>query len=284
MSQPALEPADAGVLEQEIPCASCGYNLKGLQSNSICPECAHPIAASLNQDHEPLGPPREARWIWCGLWGAASSYLVYALALAYFGYRLGMGLLLLCGLIGLGAPTAWVAGALIVDINSPPVGGIYGIAVIVASAALLWAISAIALTVPKKLRQQRPTLAITVTASTVASVMACALVMLLVRRPRVYWLLPGIGAVMNAAASAALLMWLGHLADRMRMPRLKRLCPWLAGASILTNLAISGVYVWEQHPLNLVAFGANALSGAATALVIVILLVRARRYKRSPIS
>ena len=34
-------------LEQNITCATCGYNLRGLTSGHDCPECGHPVMESL---------------------------------------------------------------------------------------------------------------------------------------------------------------------------------------------------------------------------------------------
>jgi hypothetical protein len=38
------------LIEVDSPCMSCGYNLRGLQTDSNCPECGHIISASLRGD------------------------------------------------------------------------------------------------------------------------------------------------------------------------------------------------------------------------------------------
>jgi hypothetical protein len=35
------------VLNHDLPCAQCAYNLRGLQRNQHCPECGYPIADSI---------------------------------------------------------------------------------------------------------------------------------------------------------------------------------------------------------------------------------------------
>jgi hypothetical protein len=39
-----------GYIDQDCHCVSCGYNLRGLNPNSICPECATPIGRSAHGD------------------------------------------------------------------------------------------------------------------------------------------------------------------------------------------------------------------------------------------
>lgn len=43
-------PVDASSVETDVYCIRCGYNLRGLQRNSCCPECALPVADSLRGD------------------------------------------------------------------------------------------------------------------------------------------------------------------------------------------------------------------------------------------
>jgi len=43
---PSTEPA-AAVLQEDRACARCGYNLRGLRADGLCPECAAPIEHSL---------------------------------------------------------------------------------------------------------------------------------------------------------------------------------------------------------------------------------------------
>lgn len=43
-------PVDAASIETDIYCIRCGYNLRGLQRSSCCPECSMPVADSLRGD------------------------------------------------------------------------------------------------------------------------------------------------------------------------------------------------------------------------------------------
>lgn len=44
----AAKPDDpANAIDRDVPCVQCGYNLRGLQSASVCPECALSISSSL---------------------------------------------------------------------------------------------------------------------------------------------------------------------------------------------------------------------------------------------
>src|SRR4051794_20030737 len=36
------------VVPSDVPCLKCGYNLRGLAASGLCPECAEPIARSLD--------------------------------------------------------------------------------------------------------------------------------------------------------------------------------------------------------------------------------------------
>jgi len=44
---PFAQPAPAEVLQEDRACARCGYNLRGLRSDGMCPECGAPIQHSL---------------------------------------------------------------------------------------------------------------------------------------------------------------------------------------------------------------------------------------------
>lgn len=37
-----------GQIDQDLPCSRCGYNLRTLQTAGNCPECGHPVQASLD--------------------------------------------------------------------------------------------------------------------------------------------------------------------------------------------------------------------------------------------
>lgn len=44
---PNLRPVDPGPIEEDTICARCGYNVRGLRADGLCPECGTPIARSL---------------------------------------------------------------------------------------------------------------------------------------------------------------------------------------------------------------------------------------------
>jgi hypothetical protein len=43
----SLPSSPAAMLQHDIPCLRCGYNLRGLSGDGLCPECATPITASV---------------------------------------------------------------------------------------------------------------------------------------------------------------------------------------------------------------------------------------------
>jgi hypothetical protein len=47
---PAAAPPTAAVIVGDLPCCSCGYNLRSLAAAALCPECGRPVADSLKPD------------------------------------------------------------------------------------------------------------------------------------------------------------------------------------------------------------------------------------------
>lgn len=80
-------PPDPTLLETDLPCVSCGYNLRGLPPGGRCPECATPVAVSLQGDGLRFA---NRRWLQGIRWGVA------ALIAAHL-YPLGLSLLFMFG-------------------------------------------------------------------------------------------------------------------------------------------------------------------------------------------
>lgn len=49
-------PLVADALAWDVPCVTCGYNLRGLTPEGACPECASPVAGSIRAAREPITP------------------------------------------------------------------------------------------------------------------------------------------------------------------------------------------------------------------------------------
>lgn len=55
----AMTPAPAAdVLQADMPCMTCGYNLRTQSANGVCPECGTTIRDTLNFPHLKRSPPR----------------------------------------------------------------------------------------------------------------------------------------------------------------------------------------------------------------------------------
>jgi hypothetical protein len=76
------------LLQADVPCARCGYNLRTLRVDGRCPECAADVGASIwthrrKQKHCPQAPEllstADPRWIRQLRFGAAMSVLVFLL-------------------------------------------------------------------------------------------------------------------------------------------------------------------------------------------------------------
>jgi hypothetical protein len=61
--------ADVAEINLDVPCASCGYNLRGLSSDGKCPECGASVARSLEIHLNPIAPTQVlwARMVLAGL-------------------------------------------------------------------------------------------------------------------------------------------------------------------------------------------------------------------------
>lgn len=109
------------VFEDDRPCGSCGYNLKGLAAGGVCPECGTPIRPKAGTSEiapELLEAPRAlVTTIGYGCIGLAALTLleiVVGIAMAW-----GRASALWTGAIGLCFGLAWVAGVVLVTIARP---------------------------------------------------------------------------------------------------------------------------------------------------------------------
>ncbi len=80
------------LIDVDSPCMSCGYNLRGLQTDSNCPECGHIISASLRGDMLRFSDPKWLAQLRLGaslkLWAIVVSFVlsfVAGFAGAFFG-------------------------------------------------------------------------------------------------------------------------------------------------------------------------------------------------------
>lgn len=84
----AVAPVDAGgQIVVDLSCARCGYNLRYQPRDGRCPECATPVAASLEQSTIEFADPRWLRslalgalLIGCGGWSLVFGALLYGLS------------------------------------------------------------------------------------------------------------------------------------------------------------------------------------------------------------
>jgi hypothetical protein len=93
------------LIEADSPCMSCGYNLRGLQSDSNCPECGHIISASLRGDMLRFSDPSWLAQLRLGaslkLWAIVVSFVLSFVA-GFAGAFFGLPILLvqLAALVG----------------------------------------------------------------------------------------------------------------------------------------------------------------------------------------
>ena len=57
--------------DRDSPCPTCGYNLRGLKDENVCPECNAPVGQSLLGDRLEFANPRWLRRIGWGAFLAA---------------------------------------------------------------------------------------------------------------------------------------------------------------------------------------------------------------------
>jgi hypothetical protein len=102
MTMPIPEAA-AGVLETDVPCRKCSYNLRGLSADGRCPECGTPVGLSVQGDFLRYSDPA-----WLGtlrrgvnliIWGVVE-FVVGAVITIFFGPVIGPAVMVLVMLAG----------------------------------------------------------------------------------------------------------------------------------------------------------------------------------------
>jgi hypothetical protein len=78
----------AGRIDEDISCIACGYNLRGLSPDSICPECATPIGRSIKGDLLRFCPPD-----WVETLASGMNWIVAGLIISFFGGTLVAGVM-----------------------------------------------------------------------------------------------------------------------------------------------------------------------------------------------
>lgn len=63
---PIVQPAGPFVVEHDRPCARCGYNLRGLTAEGVCPECGAQVARSLKGNLLEFASPEYLRSLYRG--------------------------------------------------------------------------------------------------------------------------------------------------------------------------------------------------------------------------
>ncbi len=89
---PTAVPAHPETLDEDIPCISCGYNLRGLYPDGRCPECGIPIERSMREDLLKLCDPTwvdrlrsGATWAYWGLIATVLTLILGTVAAAAVG-------------------------------------------------------------------------------------------------------------------------------------------------------------------------------------------------------
>ncbi len=81
----STEPGDRKlhVIEQDLDCRVCGYNLRGLSPQGHCPECEMPVAHALHGDWLRYSDPRWVATIARGYWMLSAAVAVGLLAIIF---------------------------------------------------------------------------------------------------------------------------------------------------------------------------------------------------------
>ena len=278
MSQPPVQAEQPGdVLMREAPCAQCGYNLRGLSSGSLCPECAYPIAASLAVENQLLGIVADTRKVRWGLRLAAAANLLWFLTLASYGAIFGRGERDMFLMAAAGGPSPWL-GALLWAIRPLPWLALIGNLGILAS-LVIWITGIWMLTTPGALRRGRRGCTYALRAALVLGAAFPYFLLLTKWQHR-----SGLTLISQlfVPATVGTALWLGWLARLIGARSLAWACVALAVLTPIAHFLVAASYR-DKLDIHL-SFTAIALIGLLQLTLILLLLWRIRRYSRRAIS
>ncbi len=74
--------AATNIINDDVACIQCGYNLRTLDASADCPECGRPVAESLEQPLRPLS--KLERLIFCAVLTASIATLAAVLLIQFY--------------------------------------------------------------------------------------------------------------------------------------------------------------------------------------------------------
>lgn len=126
------------VIDTDLPCLNCRYNLRTLSENAICPECQSPVQWAIHGDLPVSANPSWIRRLWLGTLLVACSELALALIMPTLGLRKPadwlsptIQVITFAGFLG-----AWLLSTNQRDSKAPRHGQVYRIALRGATVAL----------------------------------------------------------------------------------------------------------------------------------------------------
>ena len=279
-----IEQASSAVLETDAPCGECGYNLRGLPVDSICPECAHPIAESLKVDLYPLGTGHDLRHLWWGLLAAGIAYVIWLVAMGGYGIIFAGFERVTFLLVGAAGPTPWISALLTVE-RPPRAADLWNIVkVAMTLAQLAWVAGIWLATINERIRPRRRMWVILLRFALVTGVVLPYVIVFNRHRFNMFPVFPIACVQLNFAAVAGTALWLGRIAHVDRARWLKWTCIVLAVASLAAQVLVALAYRRSGAFPFIYAFAAIAAVGLAQFIVVLLLLWRVHRYKRTGIS
>lgn len=117
---PGITTPSPPCVSHDLPCAGCGYNLRTLAVTAVCPECAHPIEASMRFRHLHLADVRWLRALRRGtiLMGVAVAAMVMLLVSSFGLLPVAYSPFVLLGLITV-LVLPWTAGVWLGTTSEP---------------------------------------------------------------------------------------------------------------------------------------------------------------------